>query len=231
MDDQIFRHIVLAIHCTKTDKWGAIGISRKKTLAYKPLEFDSFGSLLLDYKKAYESCWHELLKIYVGLPFSHDPYSGTRLHWRVVRFRVDHHPWSRISDALNEYGENCASLMKRYFRSSSSPRKGDVFAKFRLDENDVDSEDESSSTMMKDNEDTKVMSSSVPKLPPVSVNAREEESTKEEEEEESKNNTLFVHVDDKTSRNNHNEEDRSIMDVPPTPAVGAKTIGKSFLGV
>lgn len=39
VDGHVFRHIVLAVQCTKSNKWGAIGLSRKDTLMYKPLSF------------------------------------------------------------------------------------------------------------------------------------------------------------------------------------------------
>jgi len=236
VDGHVFRHIVLAIHCTKSNKWGAIGISRKKTLAYKALEFDSFGSLILDYKTAYEKSWHELLKVYVGLPFSHDPYCGTRLHWRVVRFRVDRHPWKRISDALNEYGDECTSLMKKFYRPSSPKKKGSsVFAKFCLDGDELDSDDEiaTSKKEEEEEEDTKTSSSSIPKLPPV---VKSSVSTTKENVVEKKSGTaggssscdatLYLEVVD----NKPTTRDDEII-IPPTPAVGANTIGTSFLGV
>lgn len=48
------RHIVLGIHCS--GKYGALGLSRRKTLMYKPLVYRSLMDLIQEYKTSYEEC-------------------------------------------------------------------------------------------------------------------------------------------------------------------------------
>eukprot|EP00940_MAST-03C_sp_MAST-3C-sp2_P000389 g389.t1 len=111
-----YRHIVLAIKCKVTNKWGALGLSRKKTLAYKSLDFETLGDLVLDFKTSYEACWHTLSKIYIGFPFPHDLFFSLPLHWRVVRIRVSSNPWDRVYKALNCFDGEMVELMTRFYR-------------------------------------------------------------------------------------------------------------------
>jgi hypothetical protein len=41
---------VLAVHHVPTGKWGALGISRRTNLMYKPLGADSLADLMADFK-------------------------------------------------------------------------------------------------------------------------------------------------------------------------------------
>eukprot|EP00658_Telonema_sp_P-2_P031337 TRINITY_DN23473_c0_g1_i3.p1 TRINITY_DN23473_c0_g1~~TRINITY_DN23473_c0_g1_i3.p1 ORF type:complete len:234 (+),score=43.94 TRINITY_DN23473_c0_g1_i3:396-1097(+) len=82
----IYRHIVLAVK--HGNKYGALGISRKAELAYKPLKFKSFSSLLAEFKQCYQSVNHKLLSIKVGLPVSHDTMSHHRICWRHSHIKV-----------------------------------------------------------------------------------------------------------------------------------------------
>lgn len=86
--DNFFEHIILAVKNNKNGKWGAIGLSRKNTLMYKPLKFETLGNLLTDYKNAYEECFHTLYYVYLGLPFGRDMYSQDEIQWRVLKLNV-----------------------------------------------------------------------------------------------------------------------------------------------
>jgi hypothetical protein len=50
---QVYRHIVLAVHDPSSGLYGALGISRRGNLMYKPLVFSSLAALLADYQEAY----------------------------------------------------------------------------------------------------------------------------------------------------------------------------------
>ena len=52
----IHRHIVLAVRCQ--GKWGAIGISRRPNLMYKPVQYDSLAQMIRDYEVSYVSLSH-----------------------------------------------------------------------------------------------------------------------------------------------------------------------------
>ena len=73
-----FQHIVMAVRHRGLDRWGAIGISRRKELGSKDLVFKSLADLILDFKQSYEKCWHELLAVYVGFEFGRSLLSQVR---------------------------------------------------------------------------------------------------------------------------------------------------------
>jgi hypothetical protein len=50
---QVYCHIVLAVHDPSSGLFGALGISRRANLMYKPLAFSSLAALLADYQEAY----------------------------------------------------------------------------------------------------------------------------------------------------------------------------------
>ena len=56
------RHIVLLVHDTSEDRWGAVGISRRSNLMYKPLEYPSMSSVLADFRRSYSAWNHNLVK-------------------------------------------------------------------------------------------------------------------------------------------------------------------------
>ena len=49
-----------------SNKWGALGISRRSELMYKEMSYDSLADLVLDYQQGYEQWWHKLLKASIG---------------------------------------------------------------------------------------------------------------------------------------------------------------------
>lgn len=57
---------MLVIHHMPSNKWGALGISRRSELMYKEMSYDSLADLVLDYKQGYEQWWHKLLKASIG---------------------------------------------------------------------------------------------------------------------------------------------------------------------
>ncbi|KAF6258294.1 Vasohibin-domain-containing protein [Scenedesmus sp. NREL 46B-D3] len=60
---QVYRHIVLAVHAPCCGLYGALGISRRSNLMYKPLAFSSLAELLVDYQEAYRSWGHSVVKV------------------------------------------------------------------------------------------------------------------------------------------------------------------------
>ncbi len=57
---------MLVVHHLPSEKWGALGISRRQELMYKDLVFDSLSDLVLDFKLSYEKWWHKLKKARIG---------------------------------------------------------------------------------------------------------------------------------------------------------------------
>jgi hypothetical protein len=68
--EHLFRHIVLAIHDSTLKKWGALGLSRKENLMYKPFEYDTLSALMSDFKRSFAVWNHEVVKVTLALVVS-----------------------------------------------------------------------------------------------------------------------------------------------------------------
>jgi Vasohibin len=83
-----YRHIVLGLYVSGS--WGSLGLSRRPSLAYKPLRYPSLADLVNDYNISYRSCFHSLVTIYIGLPFPNSSTMDTEVVWRYCKIRVHH---------------------------------------------------------------------------------------------------------------------------------------------
>jgi hypothetical protein len=81
---QTHRHIVLALVCVSHQRWGAMGMSRRADLMDKDLIFKSLSALVEEFRRAYCVCGHELVSVYVGLPFSSSPSCTLPVVWRAL---------------------------------------------------------------------------------------------------------------------------------------------------
>lgn len=75
-----FRHIVLGIH--SGGRFGALGISRRVDLMFKPLKYRTLADLLQEFQTAYKGYWHTLRKVKIGQYVSHDPHSVEQIEWK-----------------------------------------------------------------------------------------------------------------------------------------------------
>ncbi|KAG7509795.1 tubulinyl-Tyr carboxypeptidase 1 [Solea senegalensis] len=75
-----FHHIVLGVH--SGGRFGALGMSRREDLMFKPLEFRTLMDLLQEYDAAYRGYWHTLHKVKIGHYVSHDPHSVEQIEWK-----------------------------------------------------------------------------------------------------------------------------------------------------
>jgi len=112
-DDRHYRHIVLAVRDKETQKWGSLGISRRKALATKDCDFASLSTLVLDFQLSYKACGHELVKLYVGLPFPPGLHSVDPIKWRVLKqvLNVD------STKNIDKYAKDC-QWVREYHKSS-----------------------------------------------------------------------------------------------------------------
>lgn len=101
MGPTIYRHIVLAVEYE--GKWGAIGISRRNSLMDKPILYECLADLITEYRESYRACYHTLLKVYLGFPFSSDCFSDTPIKWRAVNIRIAHQAYSSIRQETDHY--------------------------------------------------------------------------------------------------------------------------------
>lgn len=133
-DGNIYRHIVLAIYAhngKKVDKdkaavdsgwrWGAMGISRRKTLMFKEMKYPTLGKLMKAFKDSYEGSWHKLLKVYVGLPFSYEEKDTARLHWRVLRCVLGDRSWSEAEKLFDRYAKECVGIYEYHSYTGKLP--------------------------------------------------------------------------------------------------------------
>ncbi|AYU79925.1 Vasohibin [Leishmania donovani] len=87
-----YRHIVLVLRTRSTPAlYGALGLSRKPTLMYKPLAYHSLFDVVMDYKHEYEALGHELLDIKLGIAITHDEHSRWDPCWRFIALKLDHY--------------------------------------------------------------------------------------------------------------------------------------------
>ncbi|CBZ28141.1 conserved hypothetical protein [Leishmania mexicana MHOM/GT/2001/U1103] len=87
-----YRHIVLVLRTRSTPAlYGALGLSRKPTLMYKPLAYHSLFDVVMDYKHEYEALGHELLDIKLGIAITHDEHSRWDPCWRFIAIKLDHY--------------------------------------------------------------------------------------------------------------------------------------------
>lgn len=82
-----FRHIVLGVH--SGGRFGALGISRREDLMYKPLEYKTLTDLIQEFQVAYRRYWHTLCKVKIGHYVSHDPHSVEQIEWKHSVLDVD----------------------------------------------------------------------------------------------------------------------------------------------
>ncbi len=83
----VHHHIVLGIEYKR--KWGAMGVSRLSKLMDKPLIYSTLNDLIEEFISCYESCFHTVLGIDLGLPFSHSCISETRLQWKLMTLSLE----------------------------------------------------------------------------------------------------------------------------------------------
>ncbi|XP_028677388.2 tubulinyl-Tyr carboxypeptidase 1 [Erpetoichthys calabaricus] len=82
-----FRHIVLGVH--SGGRFGALGISRREDLMYKPVTFRTLSDLVQEFDVAYHRYWHTLKKVKIGQYVSHDPHSVEQIEWKHSILDVD----------------------------------------------------------------------------------------------------------------------------------------------
>ncbi|CCW71124.1 unnamed protein product [Phytomonas sp. Hart1] len=85
-----YSHIVLVVHLRNpTPLYGTLGLSRKRTLMYKPLTFSTLFDLILDYKQAYQRLGHRMLDVKLGLAVPHRTDFAHAICWRFVALRFE----------------------------------------------------------------------------------------------------------------------------------------------
>ncbi|XP_026209441.1 tubulinyl-Tyr carboxypeptidase 1 isoform X2 [Anabas testudineus] len=82
-----FYHIVLGVH--SGGRFGALGMSRREDLMFKPLDFRTLMDLVQEFDGAYRGYRHTLRKVKIGQYVSHDPHSVEQIEWKHSILDVD----------------------------------------------------------------------------------------------------------------------------------------------
>ncbi|GFO48193.1 vasohibin-2 [Plakobranchus ocellatus] len=106
------RHVVLGI--SYGGHYGALGMSRRKDLMYKPLEFKSLADLIYDYEHCYKQYWHEVKKVKVGLPIIHDQHSYEVINWKALMVTMNKASKKEIARDLDGHARRMKSLSKSW---------------------------------------------------------------------------------------------------------------------
>ncbi|EDO40230.1 predicted protein [Nematostella vectensis] len=110
----IYRHVVLGVHAN--GKYGALGLSRRDDLMYKPLTFKSLCDLLNDFVESYGNYLHSVKKIKLSLPIVHDLHSCEKIHWKYLALSPAKLSASDMKKILEKYS--------RELRTTVRDRKG-----------------------------------------------------------------------------------------------------------
>ncbi|CAK8690064.1 unnamed protein product [Clavelina lepadiformis] len=107
-----YYHVVLGMFYN--GYFGALGISRRNDLMYKPLEFKTLFDLIDDYDTAYSRYTHQLVKVRLGGVIPHETHSQEKIHWSVytVNFTKTHN--AERQHKLDLYSRK----LRSYFTSS-----------------------------------------------------------------------------------------------------------------
>ncbi|CEO96910.1 Vasohibin [Plasmodiophora brassicae] len=68
--------------------FGALGLSRQKSLGYRPIHFPSVTALVQDYVACYERLGHHVDRVTLGTPFSHRMDTQDPVIWSAVTFPI-----------------------------------------------------------------------------------------------------------------------------------------------
>ncbi|XP_046341883.1 tubulinyl-Tyr carboxypeptidase 1-like [Haliotis cracherodii] len=121
----VHRHVVLGI--SHGGRYGAIGMSRREDLMYKPLVFKSLSDLVFDFEKAYTKYWHEVRKVKVGLPSPHDPHSYETVQWKTLTLNVSKLSRKEMTRELEQHSKLIRAKAKSWSTPPNLPKKMATF--------------------------------------------------------------------------------------------------------
>jgi len=116
----IYRHVVLGVY--NSGRYGAIGMSRRDDLMYKPLVYKSLSDLVFDFQKCYIRYWHDLCKVKVGLPIEHDQHSYAMISWKSVTLNINRLPVKEVTKQLEVHSRNMRAKAKSYTMNTTGTK-------------------------------------------------------------------------------------------------------------
>ena len=89
------KHVVLGLY--HFGSFGALGLSRRNTLMYKPMVYTSLCELIEDFRRAYTECHHRLLSVKLSDVVPCDERSREQITWKHVAIKLDDHRGDELS--------------------------------------------------------------------------------------------------------------------------------------
>jgi len=80
----------------------------------KSLTHASLAELVDEFIISYGRCYHEVIYISVGLPFSHNDISESPLKWKILNLSINERAWHEVKSILTQYAKKCEAL-REYF--------------------------------------------------------------------------------------------------------------------
>ena len=87
----------------------------------KELKYPSLAALLESYRDAYKEEGHELVNIYVGLPFGQNEYSQVPILWRVLRLKLLEIEWKEVERVLGIFTMKMEAHLEMYLSTQCLP--------------------------------------------------------------------------------------------------------------
>lgn len=117
-------HVVLGVHYG--GKFGALGLSRRDDLMYKPLKFKSLCDLIENFKQSYNRYFHVLKRVKLSLPIVHDPHSYEHIHWKYLTINMEKLDKEQIVKILERYSREIKTITAGWSNSAQVTGKKDM---------------------------------------------------------------------------------------------------------
>lgn len=115
----VYRHVVLGVF--HGSGYGAIGMSRRQDLMYKPLGYKRLSDLVFDFEKCYIKYWHDLQKVKVGYPVSHDQHSYEMINWKGMHLNMKTQSSKEVGKLLESHSRTMRAHSRSVSHSVNSP--------------------------------------------------------------------------------------------------------------
>ena len=117
---------MLVVFDRVSSKFGALGISRRESLMFKDLKFETLSDLVRDFIERYSDLGHTVMRISFSLPVEHDIHSNASVGWNVCVLGQKLIEMNSFDVVLSDYVRAIPSLMRKFRSSGSVPRFRDT---------------------------------------------------------------------------------------------------------
>lgn len=112
-----FRHVVLGVYYG--GKYGALGMSRRHDLMFKPVTFKSLSLLIMEYNQCYAKYSHDLKKVKIGLPISHESHSYERIEWKHISINMKTTNKEDVCHSLDKHARDMRNQVRNMTTEST----------------------------------------------------------------------------------------------------------------